>query len=200
MKIPWYILPIVAFVAGLLLGWQGCERQPCPECPEIEIVNGEVFPEEPTAIIKQPEVKKPISETPVNQIYVTHPSHEILIEKYDSLVQAYNTLSNYRRYADSIQFENLVVFYRGETLGYLNEIDIGIIDNRPTLTKTVTIRPPAEVKYAKGLYLGVTIGGNKDQFSNLSPGLDYVTPKIIVGANYNLMDQTVNVRVGRKLF
>ena len=202
MNLPWYIPVAIAFVAGLLVGWQGCERsEPCPECPKIEIVNEEVFPEEPTITIRDPEVKPPTGEKPGTQItYVDNPSHEILKRRYDSLATTFNALSTYREYRDSIDFENLVVFYRGETLGYLEDIDIGIIDNRPTRIETRIITPPAEIKYARGLYLGVTIGGNASQFGTLAPGLDYVSRRVLVGANYNLMDQTVNIRIGRKLF
>lgn len=204
-------LPYFAFIAigfGLcFLLMSTCERQPCPECPEIEIVNAEVFPEEPTVTIKEPEVKKPIKETPVNQISHGTGSHGntnhgvsssmVSQAKYDSLAMAYNTLSNYRRYADSIQFENLIVFYRGETLGYLTDIDIGIIDDRPTLVETRTITKPPKITYMRGIYGGLGIGGNKSALSNIAPSILYVDPKLAIGYDFNVIDKSHNVTVRR---
>lgn len=203
MKIPWYIIFISGIIVGFLAFWQRCDRkpEPCPECPTVEIVNEEVFPEKPIVEIKQPEIKQPVKETPINQIVILENTNfKTLQKKYDSLAFAYNELSQYRDYVDSINFENLIVTYNAKAEGYLRGIGIGIIDNRPTLTKTVTVTTPPEIRQARGLYIGLMVGGNKDEFATLAPGLDYVNQRNIFKVNYNLIGGTVNIGVSRKLF
>lgn len=181
------IVGLVCFIMGLMVGLPSCERKDkAPSAKVISIdttrrVKIELLIPDPV-IIEKP---TPVYITKYIQSEPDPPDFEL-----DLL----------RTYTDTARFSALKIGYNIQTRGTLESLEFAPQYERETVYETVTIREREEAKPIRGLYLGVAIGGNKSQFGTLAPGLDYVAPRVIIGANYNLIDATINVRVGRKLF
>jgi len=184
MKLPWYVLPVVAFVAGLLLGWKGCER-------ETKIVT--------KTVTKTDTIR--VTETP-DPVVIDNP-YPVYITKYiptEPDPPDFN-LDQMRTYIDTAVFDGLSLGYEIKTRGELKGAIFRPTFERETIIKEITTTNTIDnTKPLRGLYLGVTIGGNKSEFGTLAPGAYYVAPRVIVGYNYNVIEGGHNVTVGRKLF
>lgn len=183
MKLPWYVLPVIAFVAGLMLGWKGCEREPhvITQIDTVRTTKIELIQLDPVSI----EVPKPYE---VIKYVPTTPDPP----DFD--------LDQFRTYIDTVSFPGLRLGYNITTRGTLQDAVFSPEYERETITEEIRIIEREEAKPLRGLYLGVTIGGNKSEFGTLGVGGYYVNRKIIAGYNYNVIDGGHNVTVGRKLF
>lgn len=184
MKLPWYVLPVVAFVAGLMIGWKGCEWEPhvITQVDTVRTTKIELIQLDPVSI----EVPKPYE---VIKYVPTTPDPP----DFD--------LDQMRTYIDTAVFDGLTLGYEIKTRGELKGAIFRPTFERETIIKEITTTNTIDnTKKLRGLYLGVTIGGNKSEFGTLAPGAYYVAPRVIVGYNYNLIEGGHNVTVGRKLF
>lgn len=107
-------------------------------------------------------------------------------------------LDRIRTYKDSTDLaEDFRLYYDITTRGTLERLRFSALDTRPTIIET-KIREVA--KPTRGLYIGVTAGGNKTSFGTLGAGLDYVNQKNIFGYYFNIIDGSHNIRMSRKVF
>lgn len=184
-NLPWYIPVILAFAGGFFLGWKGCEREQ-PPAKTITVIERDTI----TEYVKADPItiEKPVPYKVVEYVEVEPDPPDFTLDKL-------------REYVDTLRADGLTIGYNIRTRGTLEWAEFSPEFEREKIYETTTITNTIDnTKKLRGLYFGVSVGGNKSEFGTLAPGLDYVTPRVIVGANYNLMDATVNVRVGRKLF
>lgn len=180
MKIPWYVIFLIGFVAGFLAFWKGCE-------PQLK------------TIIKTDTVRV------VDTIYITKTIPQKIVSipvpsgVQIPLTPAPPDLDLIRTYKDSVDIvKDFRLYYDIQTRGILTGLEFSALDTRPTIKETITIREKA--KPNRGLYIGLGIGGSQKAFNNISGSLDYVNNKNIYGYHYNVIDGSHNVRVGRRLF
>ena len=129
-------------------------------------------------------------------IYVTR---TVVIPAAQDVVINNDTLS---QYSDSLNYEGLVIHYNMFVKGELVKFDLGYIDTRPDVIKTVTQNTTITnetVKYRNGVYIGLEIGGNTDTF-NFSPKVSYLRNQWIYGYRYGLGDKTHNISIQKRLF
>lgn len=183
MKIPWYVLFLSGVAVGFLLFWQGCER-------ETKIVT-ETITKRDTVIVR---------ETP-DPVVIDNP-YPVYITKYvptEPDPPDFN-LDQLRTYIDTAVFDGLTLGYEIKTRGELKGAVFRPTFERETITETITTNTIDNTKKARGLYIGLSIGGNKSQFGTLAPAAYYVNRKVMAGYNYNLVDGEHNITVARKLF
>lgn len=184
MNIPWYILPAIMFGLGLLIGWQGCERKPqiVTQVDTVRTTTIELIDFPPVSI----EVPVPYK---VTEYIPSEPDPPDF------------TLDQLRTYIDTVVFDGGgSLGYNITTRGTLQSAIFAPSFERETIRETITIREREKFKPLRGLYLGVTIGGNQNEFGTLAPGAYYVNRKIMLGYNYNFVGGGHNVTFGRKLF
>jgi len=180
MKIPWYVIFLVGFVAGFLAFWKGCEREPKT-------------------------ITNTITTTKIDTIYITKviPSKIVKVPTPSGvqipLTPAPPDLDMMRTYKDSVDIaKDFRLYYDITTRGILTGLEFSALDTRPIIKETITIREKA--KPNRGLYVGLGVGGSPKAFNNISGSLDYVNNKNIYGYHYNVIDGSHNVRVARRLF
>ena len=134
-------------------------------------------------------------------VYVDNEENRELRERIKFLEQNTDSLGhNLRQYKDTISDENIIIYTDNIVEGNLLFKDIDYKLKVPKeIIKTTTINT-TETIFKSGLYLTTGLGGNKDQFSNINLGLTYVNTKNnVFGYEYNLMNNTHNVKVGFRI-
>lgn len=185
MKIHWTYFIIAGFILGLLVKIPGCERDPevIKEIDTVETVTIKLMQLDPIAVdIPEPEKVYPyVPPVPDPPDY---------------------SLDQLRTYIDTALFDGLSLAYTITTRGELQSAIFQPTFELETITNTITITntEKEKAKPLRGLYVGLNVGGNKTQFGTLAPQLDYVNQKNIFRANYNLIDQTINIGISRRIF
>lgn len=100
-------------------------------------------------------------------------------------------------YTDSISDKNLTLYYSSLVDGELIKNNLSYSLKVPlTITNTIT-----KTNVSNGFYITGTIGGNKNQFSNVTLGAMYVNRKRnSFHYNYNLIQKTHNFGTGIKIW
>jgi len=105
-----------------------------------------------------------------------------------------------RIYRDSIKDSNLIFFYEIETIGLLNKFEPSYklfipLQITHTINNTVTLTESPRV----GVYGGLILGGNKEQF-NMAPYINITDKKDnSYHINYSLTQKTINIGFAVKL-
>ena len=104
-------------------------------------------------------------------------------------------------YKDSLDNEDLTIYYESLVQGKLLDKVIGYKLKVPKqITKTIEIPKPYPMPINMLLLTG-GIGGNFNQFSNITAGLQFVSRKgWSVGYEYDFLKNTHQVKVGIRLF
>jgi len=106
-----------------------------------------------------------------------------------------------QQYQDSIEDENLTLYYKSTVEGRLlaNALDYKL--KIPQLiTKTIEITKPYPIPVSQVLLTG-GIGGKLNQFSSITVGLQFVSAKgWALGYDYDILEKSHNVKLGIKLF
>ncbi len=104
-------------------------------------------------------------------------------------------------YKDSIEDENLTLYYESTVKGQLlkNELDYKL--KVPKLvTKKIEVPKPYPMPVS-ALFLSGGIGGNVSQFSSITVGLNFVSAKgWSLGYDYDILQNTHHVKLGVKVF
>lgn len=104
-------------------------------------------------------------------------------------------------YKDSIEDKNLTLYYESTVKGQLlnNALDYKLKVPK-LITKTIEIPKPYEVPVS-AFFLNGGLGGNVNQFSSLTVGLQFVSAKAwSLGYDYDILQNTHNVNFGVRLF
>lgn len=180
MKIPWYVIFLIGFVAGFLAFWKGCERDTkvITKTDTVRVVDTIYM----TKVIPQKIVNIPVPSGIQIPLTPAPPDLDLM-----------------RTYNDSVDIvKDFRLYYDITTRGILTGLEFSALDTRPIIKETITIREKA--KPNRGVYVGLGIGGSPEAFNNISGSLDYVNNKNIYGYHYNIIDGSHNVRIGRRLF
>jgi hypothetical protein len=136
----------------------------------------------------------------VKEYHTTDFKPQIIYIDTNTLKEVKDTSKGFKinKYNDTINDTNFSLFSEylvdGKLLSVSNKYNLKL----PEITKTVTIeyRP----KSLNELFLTSTIGGNKEQFNNLSAGLLFKHKKgWLTGYNYNVINNTHNITIGTRL-
>jgi len=106
-----------------------------------------------------------------------------------------------QQYQDCIEDENLTLYYKSTVEGRLlaNALDYKLKIPK-LITKTVEISKPYPTPVSQVLLTG-GIGGNINQFSSITVGLQFVSTKgWALGYDYDVLENSHNVKLGVKLF
>lgn len=179
----WLILSLLG-VIGLLLLLRQCQG---PEVKETFLKGSE--------IILWDTVKQPYKVVELKKVYYP---------KYDTIKLADTTwnadLCKFERtYTDSIADTNITIFSTVETVGILKSSKVAYRWKKPEVVRTInridTLVRPSRLS----LYIGLELAGNEASF-NASPYLSLNYKKTNIGVSYGLLDKTVGIRVGYRLF
>jgi len=110
-----------------------------------------------------------------------------------------DTLNNY---VDTVAYDNLKIFYSLHTTGHLKKFDLGYLDTRPQIIKTIdnSITITNEItKYRNGLYVGGFVGGSETSF-DVGPQVSWLNRKWLYGVNYGISSKSFSISVQHKLF
>jgi hypothetical protein len=104
-------------------------------------------------------------------------------------------------YRDSIEDDNLTLYYESTVKGKLLKSVLDYKLKVPKLiTKTIEIPKPYTVPVS-AFFLNGGIGGNVNQFSSITVGLQFVSRKAwALGYEYDILQNTHHVKLGVKLF
>ncbi|BDS13064.1 hypothetical protein [Aureispira anguillae] len=129
-------------------------------------------------------------------IYVDSSGQRLPTAKIDTQVHEKAQL-----YQDSIADENLTLYYESTIKGQLlnNVLDYKLkVPKR--ITKTIEISKPYPMPVSTMLLTG-GIGGNINQFSSITVGLQFVSAKgWALGYDYDVLQKAHHVKLGIKLF
>jgi hypothetical protein len=129
-------------------------------------------------------------------IYVDSSGRSVPAAKIDT-----STHEKANLYRDSIEDENLTLYYESTIKGQLlnNALDYKLKIPK-LITKTIEVLKPYPVPVS-AMFLNGGIGGNTTQFSSITAGLQFVSSKgWAVGYDYDILENTHNVKLGIKLF
>jgi len=104
-------------------------------------------------------------------------------------------------YRDSIEDDNLMLYYESTVKGKLlnNALDYKLKVPK-LITKTIEIPKPYGVPVS-AFFLNGGVGGNVNQFSSVTVGLQFVSNKAwTLGYDYDVLQNTHHVKLGVKLF
>ncbi|WP_052600209.1 hypothetical protein [Aureispira sp. CCB-QB1] len=107
----------------------------------------------------------------------------------------------YTSYQDSIEDDNLTLYYQSTIKGQLlkNALDYKLKVPK-LITKTIEIPKPYPMPVSTLLLTG-GVGGNVNQFSSITLGLQFVSAKgWAIGYGYDLLQSTHHIQFGVKLF
>jgi hypothetical protein len=104
-------------------------------------------------------------------------------------------------YRDSIEDDNLTLYYESTVKGKLLNHALDYKLKIPKLiTKTIEIPKPYAVPVS-AFFLNGGLGGNVNQFSSVTVGLQFVSRKAwALGYEYDILQNTHHVKLGVKLF
>lgn len=132
---------------------------------------------------------------------IIKPKHDT-IYKLDSSNIDPKDLFFTRIYNDSLTDSNQTIFYSAKTFGMLDSLNISYrlkipieITNTIITTKTDIQFQPSKLS----LYTGLELAGNKASF-NLSPFVTLNVNRASIKVGYGVLDKTVQVGVGYRLF
>lgn len=183
MKIPWYVILLTGFVAGLLVQFRSCDKpatKVITKTDTVTVVRVDTVILPPKTIV----IKEPIKDQPYDPKEPDPPLFE---------------LNRLRTYVDTVYFDGLKLGYNIETRGTLQRATFYPTVFAKSYITTINKTEKIEGK-VNGLYIGLQVGGSQHEFSNLSPAIDYVNKNNIFGYSYNLMDRSHNVRIAKRLF
>ena len=142
-------------------------------------------------------VQLPRQEVPPPQIiYVDSSKNVVLSHEIDT--NEHQAVSSYK---DSLDNEELTIHYEsivdGELLGNIIGYKLKVPKE---ITKTVEISKPYPMPMSM-LFLTGGIGGNVNEFSSITAGLEFVSAKgWSLGYEYDLLENSHRVKLGIKLF
>lgn len=142
-------------------------------------------------------VQLPRQELPRPQIIYIDSSKNVVLSK-DVDTTKHSTAKVYK---DSLEDENLTLYYHSMVQGELltNNLDYRLKIPKQ-ITKTIQIPKPYPVP-TSALLLTTGIGGNINQFSSLTVGLQFVSNKgWALGYDYDVLGKTHHIKLGIKLF
>jgi len=116
---------------------------------------------------------------------------EVIIEE--------DTVNNY---TDTLDYPNLKIYYSLNTTGHLKKFDLGYLDTRPQIIKTIdnSVTITNEItKFRNGLYVGGFVGGNATSF-DVGPQINYLNRKWLYGLNYGISAKSFSISIQHKLF
>lgn len=162
------------------------------EQPRIDtIVRMDTTPPQPIVIqLPRQEVPPPVI------VYVDSSGQKVPTAKIDTTKH-----EKARLYQDSISDENLTLYYESTIKGQLlnNALDYKLKVPK-LITKTIEISKPYPMPVSTLLLTG-GIGGNVNQFSSVTLGLQFVSKKgWSLGYDYDLLQNVHSVRLGIKIF
>ncbi len=107
-----------------------------------------------------------------------------------------------RTYNDSLWDSDITVYTKTRVIGILDKEEVSYRLKGPkyiehTVTKTEYLTKIESPKFS--IYTGIVVGGNKSSF-NTSPFLDINYKKATVGMSYGLLDKSIGIKVGYKIF
>lgn len=183
MKIPWYVILLTGFVAGLLVQFRSCDDltpKVITKTDTVTVVRVDTVILPPTTVI----IKEPVIQRPYDPTEQDPPLFE---------------LNRLRTYVDTVTFDGLKLGYNIETRGTLQRATFYPAVFAKSYITTINKTEKIEGK-VNGLYIGLQVGGSQHEFSNLSPAIDYLNKNNIFGYSYNLIDRSHNVRISRRVF
>lgn len=146
----------------------------------------------PPIIVKLPrqEIPEPII------VYIDSSNRQVSTALVDT-----NTHQATRFYQDSLEDENLTLFYSSLVDGQLLQNNIDYKLKIPKLiTKTIEIPKPYPIP-TNGFFLNAGVGGNPRQFSSITVGLQFIGKKgWAVGYDYDILQNVHQVKLGFRLW
>lgn len=185
---------LILCLFGYVIFLQQCKQAPPSQDQPIlrdTIVNIDTtLP--PPVIIQLPRQKTP---APII-VYVDSTGRSVPSSKIDT--QKHETASLYQ---DSIEDENLTLYYKSTVKGELLNHGLDYKLKIPKLiTKTIEIPKPYPTPVSTLLLTG-GVGGNVSQFASITLGLQFVSAKgWSLGYDYDLLQNSHHVKLGVKLF
>jgi len=178
-------------VAVLLFDRQFNQYHTGAELPRIDTIISIDTTPPPPIIIKLPQqpIPKPVI------VYVDSSGKSIPITQIDTTKHEQAQL-----YQDSIEDDNLTLYYQSTVKGQLLNHSLDYKLKVPQfITKKIEISKPYPVP-VNSLLLTGGFGGNINQFSSLSLGLQFVSAKgWAVGYEYDFLQKAHHVKLGIKL-
>lgn len=141
-----------------------------------------------------------IINTVIKEYHTTDLQPQIIYIDTNTLTEVKDTSKGVKinKYADSIIDSNISLYSEHLVDGKMLKSSTWYQLRVPEITKTVHIeyRPQS----LNELFLTSSVGGNKNEFNNLSLGVAFKSKKAwLVGYNYNLLNNSHNVTVGTRI-
>ncbi len=186
-----YLLVIFGIIIIIMFLMRGCSNP----FPNLEVKPDRVVIKEhidtifrDTTLIKFKEVTKFKVDTIYKDKYITK-------DELDSL-------SFVRQYSDTLSDTNQSIFVKSKVLGILLKMDMSYkFKRKPELIKVTD--SIFITKYSQpnrlSIYSGLILDGNKSSV-NLSPFITLNKDKISYTAKYGLLDKTIGIGIGWKLY
>lgn len=184
-----YIIIILFAIIGILLFLKQCNN------PEIITSKPkEIIIEKWDTVYAKPKI--------IQLPPIIKPKYDTIRDTIIGEITNIDSLFYVRTYNDSISDSNLTVYTSARTIGILeyNKIDYKLkvpkyITHTIEKTKTEIITQPSKVS----IYTGIEVSGSNTSF-NTSPFIDLNYKKVNIGARYGLLDKSIGLKVGYKLF
>lgn len=185
---------LILCLFGYVIFLQQCRQGTVSEPQEIQrdtIVRIDTTPPPPIIIqLPRQQIQAPII------VYVDSSGQQVPTPEIDTQKHEVANL-----YQDSIEDENLTLYYESTVKGQLLSHELDYKLKIPKLiTKTIEIPKPYPTPVSTLLLTG-GVGGNINQFSSIRLGLEFVSAKgWALGYDYDLLQNVHSVRLGVRLF
>lgn len=185
---------LILCLFGYILFLQQCGSSPRNEPQQVlrdTIIQLDTTPAAPIIIqLPRQEIQAPVI------VYVDSSGRKVPRPKIDTQKHEKANL-----YQDSIEDENLTLYYESTVKGQLLSHGLDYKLKIPKLiTKTIEI-PKPYAEPVSALFLVGGVGGNVNQFASITAGLQFVSSKgWSLGYDYDLLQNSHQVKLGVQLF
>lgn len=132
---------------------------------------------------------------------IIRPKYDTIYKFNDTNKKDLENLAYIREYLDSLSDNEQSIYVKSNITGILNKLDISYkLKKKPELitnTDSIFITKTQPSRFS--LYTGLRLSGNATSL-NLSPYIELNKDKLSINASYGLIDKTIGLGVGYRLF